>query len=80
MSSWHGEECDESNWCGTTHCRAGYAICLAGKAGFDLEKKYGAEMAGNMIYAVSRPDRELPRFQASNSVALADIKKSAGEI
>ena len=37
MESWHGKErVDETNWCQTTHCRAGYAICLAGKEGFEL--------------------------------------------
>ncbi len=77
MSSWHGTSCDESNWCNTTHCRAGYAICLAGKAGFELERKYGSETAGQMIYAVSRPDKELPNFQASNKDALDDIKQGA---
>ena len=68
----------QTNWCETTHCRAGYAICLAGKAGFELEKKFGSEIAGKMIYAVSRPDdRPLPDFHASDEAAMADIIASA---
>jgi hypothetical protein len=79
MSSWHGQKCDETNWCKTTHCRAGYAICLAGKAGFALERKYGPETAGQMIYAVSRPDKPLPDFHASDARAMADIEACAAE-
>jgi hypothetical protein len=77
MGGWHGTDCDETNWCGTTHCRAGYAISLAGKAGFALEKKYGAEIAGKMIYAASRPDQPLPDFYGSNESAIADLEESA---
>jgi hypothetical protein len=78
MGSWHGTECDETNWCNTPHCRAGYAICLAGKAGFELERKYGPETAGKMIYAVSAPTLPLPDFHATNDAAMADIKARAG--
>jgi uncharacterized protein YjbI with pentapeptide repeats len=45
MSEWH--------LCETTHCRAGWAIHLAGAAGYALEKKFGVELAGALIYAVS---------------------------
>ena len=79
MSGWHGGSCDETNWCNTTHCRAGYAICLAGKAGFDLEREFGAETAGRMIYAASRPDKPLPDFFAEDEDAMADIIECAGE-
>ena len=78
MGSWHGESCDETNWCNTTHCRAGYAICLAGKAGFELERKVGPEVAGQMIYAASRPDKPLPDFHTNTETALADIRACAG--
>lgn len=78
MGVWHGDKCDADNWCGTTHCRAGYAICLAGKAGFELERKMGSEMAGRFIYAVSRPDMPLPDFFATTGEALDDIRESAG--
>ena len=80
MDSWHGrDDCDDTNWCGTTHCRAGYAICLAGKPGFDLARKVGDEMAGRMIYAVSRPDKPLPDFFASDADAMEDLRASAAE-
>ena len=43
MGSWHA--------CETTHCRAGWAIHLAGKAGYDLEKKTrDPAIAGRMIF------------------------------
>jgi hypothetical protein len=80
MSGWHGDDCNETNWCETTHCRAGFAICLAGKAGFDLERKFGAETAGRMIYAVSRTDKPLPDFFADDETALEDIRASAATV
>ena len=79
MGSWHAAPCDETNWCKTTHCRAGYAICLVGKAGFELEHKFGSETAGKMIYAASRPDKPLPNFHATNAEAMADIRACAAE-
>jgi len=79
MGSWHGgrEIPTIDDWCQTTHCRAGYAICLLGKVGFDLERKVGPEVAGRMIYAVSRPHELLPDFKASTEVAMADIRACA---
>ena len=78
MGSWHGDvACNEANWCETTHCRAGAAVCLAGAPGWALEKKYGAEMAGSMIYAASRPDKPLPDFHATNEDALVDMEQGA---
>jgi hypothetical protein len=77
MRSFHGADCTPDDWCNTTHCRAGFAICLAGKPGFDLEKKYGAELAGRMIYAVSRPDMPLPDFYADDDDAIHDLEECA---
>ena len=72
MGAWHT--------CKTTHCRAGWAIHLAGKEGYALEKKLGdSEMAGRMIYTVSRPGVPYPDFYAPTEVALEDIKKCAAE-
>ena len=79
MSGWHGGKCDETNWCNTTHCRAGYAVCLAGAEGFALEKKVGAEVAGLLIYAKSRPNKPIPDFYTDNETAMADLKKCAAE-
>jgi hypothetical protein len=71
MSSWHT--------CGTTHCRAGWAIHLAGDAGYKLEKVVGSAAAGALIYAASRPDKPVPDFIASDAVALADLRACAAE-
>jgi hypothetical protein len=64
---------DMSNWhnCETTHCRAGWAIHLAGEAGYALEAKYGSERAGGMIYRASTG--RWPDFFAGNEEALRDI-------
>ena len=68
MSAWHT--------CETTHCRAGWAITLAGGAGKDLETKFGPFAAGGMIYRASTG--RTPNFFASNDAALTDIKRCAG--
>ena len=81
MSSWHGNEdgLDETNWCKTTHCRAGYAVCLAGKAGFDLEKKIGPAAAGALIYLKSTPGAPIPNFYCGDDEAMADIRARAAK-
>jgi hypothetical protein len=71
MSSWHT--------CGTTHCRAGWAIHLAGDAGYRLENVVGSAAAGALIYAASRPDKPVPDFLASDADALADLRACAAE-
>jgi uncharacterized protein YjbI with pentapeptide repeats len=71
MATWHQ--------CETTHCRAGWAIHLAGKPGYALEKKFGPCVAGALIYMQSRPDKPVPDFHASNADAMADIKRCAEE-
>ena len=42
MDRWHT--------CNTTHCRAGWVIHLAGKAGYLLEKETSTAFAAMMIY------------------------------
>ena len=70
MGQWHA--------CETTHCRAGWAIHLAGEAGYALEKQYGsAERAGRMIYIASTG--RVPHFYASDADAMADIRACAAE-
>lgn len=68
---------DMENWhtCKTTHCRGGWAIVLAGKAGKQLEQQLGSEMAAALIYAVSKPRSPLPDFFESEVQALLDIAK-----
>ena len=41
MSDWHT--------CGTTHCRAGWAVHLAGEAGYALERFHGTALAAQLI-------------------------------
>jgi len=68
-----GGHLDMSTWhiCATTHCRAGWAITLAGKAGSELEEKHGPERAGAMIYRASTG--RVPYFYGANKAAMADI-------
>ena len=70
MSDWHT--------CETTHCRAGWAIHLAGAAGYALEQKLGsAELAGRAIYLASTG--RAPSFYASDEDALEDLRRCATE-
>jgi Pentapeptide repeats (8 copies) len=71
MGSWHSETCQ------TTHCRAGWAITLAGEAGAALEKQHGPQRAGAMIYRASTG--RAPFFFARTDDALEDIKRCAAE-
>jgi uncharacterized protein YjbI with pentapeptide repeats len=73
MSDWHGE----GGWCGTTHCRAGWAIHLGGEKGKALQDKLGPNVAGTLIYEASRPGRPAPWFFDSTEGALADLRKCA---
>ena len=68
MKDWH---------CGTTHCRAGWPVKLAGEAGAKLERRFGTGPAGALIYAASRPGMPVPNFFATNADALADLRKCA---
>ncbi len=74
MSRWHG---DNKEWCGTTHCRAGWAIHEAGKEGKVLQDAVGISTAAALIYARSYPDLPVPDFYCNNQEALADIKSRA---
>ena len=71
MRTWHS--------CETTHCRAGWAVTLAGKAGAELEDQLGTATAATLIYLASDPDLErIPDFHASDDEAMADMKRLAG--
>ena len=75
-----GERLEMGDWhqpCGTTHCRAGWHIALAGDAGAALEDRLGPGTAGALIYAKSVPERRVPDFYASNEAAMADILERA---
>lgn len=71
MDAWHT--------CDTTHCRAGWAIHLAGPAGAMLEACVGPSVAGALIHVISCPQLEgkVPNFVASNEEAMEDIKRLA---
>ena len=73
MGKWH---------CGTSHCRAGWVVTLAGKEGSDLEARIGTPAAAMAIYMASDPDRwkteRLPDFYCDNATALADMARMAG--
>jgi len=74
MGRWH---------CGTSHCRAGWVVTLAGKEGLDLEAKIGTPAAAMAIYMASDPERwkteRLPDFYCDNNeTALADMARMAG--
>ena len=76
-----GGKLDMGGWhiCETTHCRAGWAIHLAGQAGYDLEDKIGSCAAGALISVASCPqlDGKVPDFYASDQDALSDIRRLA---
>ncbi len=69
MGSWHT--------CETTHCRAGWAIHLAGEAGYALEAQTSSYLAGRLIYEASRPGVPCPDFFATNDEAFEDIRRCA---
>ena len=73
MGSWH-----ETDSCGTTHCRAGWVIALAGMPGRVLEGCYGTPAAAALIYQASDPTLEkVPNFFSGNAEALADMERLA---
>lgn len=69
MSDWHT--------CKNTHCRAGWAVTLAGKEGKELEARFDTCLAAMMIYEASGYKISPVRFNDSNEEALADMKKLA---
>lgn len=70
MSDWH---------CGSSHCRAGWAVHLAGEAGYALEKRFGPGVAGMLIYAASRPGKAVPDFDCEDDEAIASLRADAAE-
>ena len=74
-----GGELNMGDWhtCATTHCRAGWAITLAGEKGAALEKEHGPRRAGLLIYGCSTG--RVPHFFASNEAAMEDIRACAAK-
>lgn len=70
MQNWHT--------CGTTHCRAGWIVTLAGEQGETLEDCFDTSLAAMMIYEKSTGEKLSPvKFFESNEAALADMKARA---
>ncbi len=72
MGSWHT--------CETTHCRAGWIVQLAGKAGKELEQQTSTLFAAMQIYNASSAIKVSPtRFFETNEKAMEDMKRCAEE-
>jgi hypothetical protein len=73
-----GSSLDMAQWhtCDTTHCRAGWAIHLAGEAGYALQQLVGESLAGALIYAASG-SHPVPDWFATNDAAMADLRRRA---
>lgn len=70
MGDWHS--------CDTTHCRAGWAIHLAGDAGYALESYLGStSLAALLIHEASGSPINPCRFFEESEEALADIENRA---
>jgi hypothetical protein len=72
MGQWHSS-------CGTTHCRAGWVVHLAGKLGYELEKATSTPHAAMMIYHASNPGIPVSsvRFYENKEEAIEDMKRCA---
>ena len=69
MGNWHS--------CETTHCRAGWAIHLAGEVGYALEKRTDPVFAAMRIYEASGFEINPCRFFDDDDAALEDMKQLA---
>lgn len=71
MENWH-------NVCGTTHCRAGWVVTLAGEQGKKLERMFGTPGAAWLIYKASDPNmKKCPDFYCTNEQAKASMRRAA---
>ena len=71
MATWHT--------CETTHCRAGWAVFLAGENGKKLEAASSTLFAAMQIYHASNPAIPVSpvRFFEKNEVAMEDMRRCA---
>ena len=69
MERWHT--------CETTHCRAGWVVTLAGKAGKELEAFHNTLLAAQLIYLESGSPINPCRFFDDNKDAMKDMKERA---
>jgi hypothetical protein len=73
MGAWHA---GHSGPCGTTHCRAGWAIVLHPQ-GVQLEKRFGSAMAAAILYHHCSVLKERPDWDADETTSLRDIQRAA---
>lgn len=75
-----GNSLDMRHWhnCETTHCRAGWAIHLAGREGYMLEAVVGAAKAGALIYLKNAG--YIPNFYENDHRAMKDIEERATKV
>jgi len=66
------------NWhtCDTTHCRGGWAIKLAGRAGTLLEKRFDSPVAAGIIYALSG-SHPVPDWYTNDESAMQNLRSRA---
>ena len=69
MGTWHT--------CGTTHCRAGWVVHLAGEAGYALERFHNTALAAQLIYRESGAPINPGRFYETDDEAMADMQAAA---
>ena len=80
MSTWHKDsEAWNNGECGTTHCRAGWTVALAGEAGRALEEHFNTQMAAMLIYRESGYQINPCRFYDDNETAMEDMRRLAEE-
>lgn len=77
MVTWHSSHYEPGKGCGTTHCRAGAAVVLAGAKAKKLEEVFGPALTGGAIYYASTG--RVPDFYASTEAALEDIRACAAD-
>lgn len=79
MDDWHSDlNIQEGRHCGTTHCRAGWVVYLAGVEGRRLEEATLTEFAAKQIYKASSKIRVSPnQFYTTDEKAMADIVRCA---
>lgn len=81
MNFFHPDEKidDTGAHCGTTHCRAGWVVALAGPAGVALER--GVKSTAFAAMLIYRDSSEIhvssSRFYVDNETAMKDMKECA---
>ena len=76
-----GEGLDMSRWhtCNSVHCRAGWAVHIAGGEGYELEKRTSTLFAAMQIFKKGSPKVpfKLMDFYADNETGMKSIQEAA---